>query len=428
MINSVDWSQIQIAMSTARGWTELGIVAVCLGIAWLVDRRVWRVREDKTRPHRLVGSFARVVFPLTAMALLGVARAVMHRRGSPTFFIDIALPMMLALVAIRVVVYGLRRVFRNAAWLKTSERAVAFAIWGVLILHFTGVLPEIAGELDSIDIPLGKSDITLWSVLTSTFAVIATLIVTLWISGLVEQRVMKAAFDVNLRVVLSKVLRAVLLVAGVFIALETVGFDLTLLTVFGGALGVGIGLGLQKLASNYVSGFAILLDRSIRMNDTVTVADRKGVVSRLTARYVVVRDVDGVESIIPNEMIVTSIVLRHPAASEMRLALPVQIAFDADIARALALMEQAAARDPRVRTGDNPPKALLGGFGDYGIRVELGIWVGGTENAKVRDDIRSTVNEAVLAAFRSGGIELAQPPRGPNIVETGTKPATSSPS
>ena len=426
MIAQVDWSQMQVAMSTSRGWTELGIVAICLAVAWLVDLRVWRVRKDATRVHQLPGSFARVVFPLTAMALMGIARAAMHRIGVPTFFLDIALPLMAALVAIRVVVYGLRRLFPTAGWLKTSELTVAFAFWALVILHFTGVLPEIARELDAVELPLG-SDVTLLTILESTLAVIATLILTLWISGLVEQWIMKATFDVNLRVVLSKLLRAVLLMVGVLIALETVGFDLTLLTVFGGALGVGIGLGLQKLASNYVSGFAILLDRSIRMNDTVTVADRKGVVSRLTARYVVVRDVDGVESIIPNEMIVTSIVLRHPAASEMRLALPVQIAFDADIARAIALMEQAATRDPRVRTGDNPPKALLGGFGDYGIRLELGIWIGGTENAKVRDDIRSTVNEAVLAAFRGGGIALAQLPRAPNITETGTKPATPSP-
>ncbi len=427
MIATVDWSQIQIAMSTPRGWTELGIVAICLGAAWLVDRRVWRVREDKTRAHRLAGSLARVVFPLTAMALMAIARAVMHRLSSPTFFIDIALPLLLALVAIRVVVYGLRRLFPNAAWLKTSERTVSFAIWALLILHFTGVLPEVAGELDAFEIPIGRTDVTLLTFLKSTFAVIGTLIVTLWISGLVEQWMMKATFDVNLRVVMSKLVRAVLLMVGVLIALETVGFDLTLLTVFGGALGVGIGLGLQKLASNYVSGFAILLDRSIRMDDTVTVADRKGVVSRLTARYVVVRDIDGVEAIIPNEMIVTSIVLRHPRASEMRLALPVLIAFDADIAQAMALMEQAATADARVRTSDNPPKALLAGFSEYGIRLELGIWVGGTENARNRDNIRSTVNEAMLAAFRTGGIELAQPPLGTHIGVTGTKPATPSP-
>ena len=118
--------------------------------------------------------------------------------------------------------------------------------------------------------------------------VILTIAATLWLSGLVEQRLQHAAnLDSSVRAVVSKLLRAALLVVGVLIALQAIGFDLTLLTVFGGALGVGIGLGLQKLASNYIAGFTILLDRSIRLGDTVTVDNRFGVVAKVTARYVV---------------------------------------------------------------------------------------------------------------------------------------------
>ncbi|MEO6749909.1 MAG: mechanosensitive ion channel domain-containing protein, partial [Casimicrobiaceae bacterium] len=298
MIERVDWSQIQVASSTPRGWTQLGVIVVCIGIAWLVDQRVWRARlagsNAGTGHHRFAGSFARVVFPLTAVLLLAIARAVMRRDG-PTFFLNVALPLMLALVAVRVFVYALRRLFRHAAWLKTSERAVAFAIWGLLILHYTGVLPEIIRELDAIDVPIGKTGVSLLTFLQGALVVVVTLVVTLWISGFLEQRVMNARFDVNLRVVLVKLMRAVLLTVGVLAALEWVGFDLRVLSVFGGALGVGIGLGLQKLASNYVSGFAILFDRSIRMGDIVTVSGVNGIVTRLTARYVVVRALDGSE-------------------------------------------------------------------------------------------------------------------------------------
>jgi len=427
----IDWSQIEIAVSTPRGWAQLGIVAVAFGVAWLVDRRVWRARaadtlarthERSPRARRISGSFARVAFPLTAMVLLLIARAVMRRSG-PTFLLDVALPLMLALVAIRVVVYALRQMFRNAAWLKTSERTVVFVIWAALILHYTGVLPEFASELDSVDIPLGKGGASLLTLFKGTLVVVATLIVTLWISGFLEQRLMNARFDVNLRVVLAKLMRAVLLTVGVLVALESVGFDLTLLTVFGGALGVGIGLGLQKLASNYVSGFAILFDRSIRMGDSVSVSGRNGIVTRLTARYVVVRDTDCVESIVPNEMMVTSIVLRHPPAGEARIALSATIAADSDVTRAMTLMEQSGTHDPRVRTGANPPKALLSGFADYGIRVELGLWVENAELARKQgDSIRSAVYGAMLAAFREHGIELARPPlaAAPQVAE---KPA-----
>ena len=413
MIERVDWSQIQVASSTPRGWTQLGVIVVCIGIAWLVDQRVWRARlagsNAGTVHHRFAGSFARVVFPLTAVLLLAIARAVMRRDG-PTFFLNVALPLMLALVAVRVFVYALRRLFRHAAWLKTSERAVAFAIWGLLILHYTGVLPEIIHELDAVNVPIGKTGVSLLTFLQGALVVVVTLVVTLWISGFLEQRVMNARFDVNLRVVLVKLMRAVLLTVGVLAALEWVGFDLRVLSVFGGALGVGIGLGLQKLASNYVSGFAILFDRSVRMGDIVTVSGVNGIITRLTARYVVVREIDGTESIVPNEMMVTNIVLRHPPAGEARMALPVQVAPASDVARALALMEQSAAADPRVQHGANPPRALVRGFGDNGVNLELGIWVDNANTVRTDGDrIRSTVNQAMLAALRDNGIELARP-------------------
>ncbi len=142
--------------------------------------------------------------------------------------------------------------------------------------------------------------------------------------------------------------------------MQAVGIDLTLLTVFGGALGVGIGLGLQKLASNYIAGFTILLDRSIRLGDMITVDNRFGVVAKLTARYVVVRSLDGIEAVVPNETLVTTTVLNHSYTSrEIRVAVPVQVSYDSDVERALALMEEAARAQPRVLKGPNEPMATV---------------------------------------------------------------------
>ena len=157
-----------------------------------------------------------------------------------------------------------------------------------------------------------------------------------------EQRLQKAArFDSSVRVVISKLVRALLLTVGMLVALQAVGIDLTLLTVFGGALGVGIGLGLQKLASNYIAGFTILLDRSIRLGDRITVDKYTGIVASLTSRYVIVRSLDGVEAVVPNETLVTTIVLNHSRAKrEIRHGLPVQVTHDTDIDLALKLMER----------------------------------------------------------------------------------------
>ena len=186
---------------------------------------------------------------------------------------------------------------------------------------------------------------------------ILTLVVTLWLSGLIEQRLLKAtSFDTNTKAVLAKFVRAVLLVVGVLVALQAIGFDLTLLTVFGGALGVGIGLGLQKLAANYIAGFTILLDRSIRLGDLITVDGRHGVVSRVTSRYVVVTSLDGVEAIVPNETLITTTVLNHSYTTpEIRISIAFQVAYDSDIELALRLMEEAARAEPRVMGAPNRP-------------------------------------------------------------------------
>src|SRR5947199_7404364 len=166
--------------------------------------------------------------------------------------------------------------------------------------------------------------------------------------------------DMNVRVVVAKVFRAVLLLVGVLIALSVVGIDITVLSVFGGALGVGIGLGLQKLASNYIAGFTILLDRSVRIGDMVTVDNRFGIVSKATARYVVVRSLDGVEAIVPNETMVTTTVLNHSYTSrEVRIAVKVQVSYDSDVEKALALLVELALGESRAMRGDHAPRAFV---------------------------------------------------------------------
>lgn len=414
MFAPIDWSRIETAISTPRGWLELAMVAVCIGVAYFADHRVWRARLANNTHDRFTGGLARIVFPVTAMALLLVARALAGRSGS-TFFLDIALPLFFALAGVRVIVYALRQLFVDAQWLRTSELSVSLVVWGIVVLHFVGALPAIAAELEAFKIPLGQSSISLMGIVKGVVAVVATLVVTLWISGLLETRVMKAHFDINLRVVLVKLIRAVLLAVGVLVALDTIGFDLTLLTVFGGALGVGIGLGLQKLASNYIAGFTILLDRSIRMDDRVTVADRTGRVIRLTSRYVVIRGIDGVEAIVPNETMVTSIVLNHSrTAPETRITMPIQVTYDSDVEVAMEVMKDAAAREPRVQAAPQVPQVHLLTFGDNGYQLQLLFWI--TDAEKGQDNLKSSVNRSILDGFKTRGIHLARPSREVRLV------------
>ncbi|HET8874792.1 MAG TPA: mechanosensitive ion channel domain-containing protein [Casimicrobiaceae bacterium] len=416
MIAPIDFSRLQVALALPRGWLELLLTLACIGIAWLVDRRLAQHRARRLPQAHLPGSFIDLGFPLIALLLVYVASIAWRHLVGPPFFLAIATPILIALAVIRMLAYALHRLFPAQTWLPASELAIGTAIWGLAILYFLGVLPEIRATLAQLVIPIGKTDVSLLTIFTGIAVVVVTLIVTLWISGLIEQRLALATqLDANLRVVLAKFIRAVLIVVAVLIALEQIGFDLTLLTVFGGALGVGIGLGLQKLASNYIAGFTILLDRSIRIGDLVTVDGRTGVVSNATSRYVVVRSGDGVEAIVPNETVVTTTVLNHSYTSpQVRLALQVQVAYDSDVEKALALLVEIALREPRVLRDAQAPKSFLVNFADNGITLELGVWINDPHVGQL--DLKSSLNRAILKAFGANGIQIPFPQRDIRIV------------
>jgi small-conductance mechanosensitive channel len=419
----VDYSHIETALAGPPGWQELGLVALCFAIGWLVDRRTrWSPRTPTEAVRVGAGGVNRLIFPLVTLLLLLAAR-VAFKYFHPPFFLSLAIPLVVALALIRLFVYALRGIFGAPPWLKTSERAISFAIWGIVILHFLGVLPQIGDELEAIEIPIGKHGISLLAIGKGALLIVLTVTVSLWLSSLVEHRLLKSeGLDSNLRVVMAKTIRALLLVVAVLVALQAVGLDLTLLSVFGGALGVGIGLGLQKLASNYIAGFTILIDRSIRLGDMITVDGRNGVVTRVTSRYVVVRSLDGVEAIVPNETLVTTTVLNHSYTSrDVRLGVPVQVAYDSDLDHALQLLESAGAVHPRVMKSPNPPKAFVVRFAESGVELELGVWVLDPENGQL--NLRSDLNQAIFRAFAEHGIRIPYPQRELRILD-GASPAS----
>jgi small-conductance mechanosensitive channel len=416
MFAPIDFSRVESALASPAGWIELLIVGACFGVGWLLDRRV---RLESTSEAALVqvglSGVNRVLLPLTTLVLLLVVQAII-RHWHPPFFIAIALPLAVALAVIRLLVFTVRRLFGTPSWLSASERAISFTIWGLVLLYFTGVLPGLRDELSDLEIPVGSKHLSVYELLRGAIAVVLTVAVTLWLSGLLERRLMRATgIDTNLRAVLGKFIRAILLVAGVLFGLQAAGIDLTLLAVFGGALGVGIGLGLQKLASNYIAGFTILLDRSIRLGDMITVDNRYGMVAKVTARYVVVRSLDGIEAIVPNETLATTTVLNHSYSSrEVRIGIPIQISYDSDVDRALQLMVDAACAEPRALRGANAPQAFVVRFGDSGLDLELGLWINDPENGQL--NVKSEINRRIWKAFAGEDIRIPFPQREIRIV------------
>jgi hypothetical protein len=398
----IDFTHIEAALASPAGWWELVIVAVCFAIGWMLDRRlrlqsaseaeVGAPRPRQRQPDAAAARDARTDarrrrrFSALASAVLPPDRHPADGRSG----IDPPHRLRDARALRRA---GVAAVGRSAS--------VSFAIWGIVLLHFTGVLPELWDELDALDIPVGSKHVSVLELLKGSVALILTIAGCLWLSGLIEQRLQRAGkLDSSVRAVISKFVRALLLAAGVLIALQAVGIDLTVLTVFGGALGVGIGLGLQKLASNYIAGFTILLDRSIRLGDLITVDNRLGVVAKVTARYVIVRSLDGVEAVVPNETLVTTTVLNHSYSNREIRTAAVQVSHDTDIDLALKLMEAAAhGRAACVKSAERAG-GVRGPIRRGGIDLELGVWINDPEKASSTCEARSQRDLEVVSRER----------------------------
>ena len=280
------------------------------------------------------------------------------------------------------------------------RKSVSTIFWCLAVLQFFGVLGELVNILDATKIPIGKGDMTLWKLLIAAFSVLLTLGVANWLSTIVAQFIDGAeSLSANQKVVLTRVFSILLMVLAVIIGLGTVGIDLTILSVFGGALGVGLGFGLQKIASNYISGFIILLDKSIKIGDLVQVGTFRGKVTEINTRFTVVRSADGIENIVPNETFVTTAVqnLSYSDGAVIQYV-DISVAYGADVERALQIMLEEASRErPRIVKG-RKGWAYVDSYADSGINLKLGFWLADPVNGA--SAIKTDIGLAVYRRFQ----------------------------
>lgn len=388
---------------------QLLALAACLGAAWLIERW-WRARHAEGT-GRLKDAGSRLVFPLSGMLLVGAMRlALALANFTHVNLLKLAMPLLGSLALVRSVVFVLRQAFPAATWLTAWERIIATAVWGWVALYLTDLLPHVIDALEQVDFALGRQRVNLWMIAHGLFTVFLTVVVALWIAGIIEARLMRVdTLDSSLRIVGVRVAKALLTVVAIVSSLSLVGIDMTALSVFTGALGVGLGLGMQKIASNYVSGFIILLDRSIRLGNVVQVGADVGQVTRITTRYTVLKNTTGTECIVPNDVLISSVVQNQTYSdTRLRLATTVGVAYGTDLDLAMRLMAEAASSQRRV-LADPAPRALLTLFGDSSIQLELGFWIADPEAGK--GGVTSDVNLAVWRAFRDNGIEIPFPQR-----------------
>jgi small-conductance mechanosensitive channel len=401
--------QLLHALLKPSALIELGVFVACLALAWLAVRLL---RGQVAQPgstlfgERIVDG---ALFPAVALLLALLARWLL-RDWVPIALFKLLVPILVSLALIRLTVRVLHASFPDSALMRVVERSVSWVAWIAVVLWITGLLPLLLQELDAITWKLGGTQVSVRNMLEGAITAVLAMLLALWVSSMLESRLLTGATDnLSVRKMAANLLRLLLLFVGLMFALSAAGVDLTALGVLGGAVGVGIGFGLQKLAANYVSGFVILAERSMRIGDTVKVDNFEGRITDISTRYTVIRALNGRESIVPNEMMITQRIENASLAdSKVALTTVVQVAYGTDLTVLLPRIVQAVSEVPRVIDAPGPA-ALLTNFAADGLELTITFWIADPE--KGQSPARSDVNLALLALFNAMGVEIPFPQR-----------------
>ena len=410
-------------LTTIESIIQIITVIFCGALAALTHQR-WQSfitrlfgdLEKRTFFQLILSASNRIAFPMSMLLYLLAIRFVIEQFGVDTAVLDIMTPLLLSLAVIKLAIYVLRTGFTPSPAVRAWEGFISLTIWSMVALHLVGWLDDVIAALDNLAINFGETHISLLSIIELLTAVVFFVVLANWLTRLVESQARRSQYlNPSMQVMLVKISKFSLYGLAFIFALKSVGIDLTAFAVFSGAIGVGIGFGLQKVFSNFISGFILLFDRSIRPGDVISIGDRFGWVQSLHARYVVVKDRDGVETLIPNENMITSEVTNWSYSDRaVRQRIPVQISYHDDPEQAMNLLLEAAKDKPRILQTPEPAARLIG-FGDNGIDLELRIWINDPEQGIA--NVVSDVNLAIWKSFRDHNITIPFPQRDVRIVE-----------
>ncbi len=388
--------------------TEMAAVALCLVLAFGV---VKLLRRSTAGDGILLGrrGYDGALFPLLALGFALAARALFQGHQRIVFF-KLAVPLLASLCIIRISVRVLHSAFPDSRPMRTLERTVSWLVWLGFVLWVTNLVTPLLQFLESVRWTMGGTEFSLRKLIEGGLSAAVVLVLSLWASAAIEARVLAASgVSLSVRMITANAARALLLLVGFLVAMSAAGIPLAALSVVGGAVGVGIGFGLQKLAANYVSGFVILAERSLRIGDVVKIDNFEGSVSDIKTRYTVLRAPNGRESLVPNEMMITQRVENcHFADPNVALTSMVQVAYGTDLGALIPKLLDAMRAVPRVLA--NPgPAVQLSNFASDGLELTLVFWIGDIQNGQ--GNVRSDINLAVLKVINEAGVEIPFPQR-----------------
>ena len=398
-------------MNPQQATQELLLFLACIAMAWFL---VWGVRRVTPQWDLsvLLGQrlFDGVLFPSLLLVLVFITRAILAKLQALWIF-DFLVPVCFSLAVIRLGAKVLQVTFKSADWVRPLERSLSWLAWAAVVLWLTGLLPLVLEELDQIKWKIGASHLSVRTLIEGGLTAVLVMLLTLWVSSAIEAKLLKSSSgsELSLRKAVSNAVTSLLLFVGLMLSLSAVGIDLTALSVLGGAVGVGIGFGLQKLAANYVSGFVILAERSMRIGDSVKVDGFEGRISDIKARYTVIRSLTGRESIVPNEMLINSRVENLSLAdSRILQSTQVTVAYGTDVDGVMQLLLQACKEQNKVL--EEPlPFVTLTNFGADGLEFGAHYWVDQQQAGLLT--LKSEINIRILQLLQAENIEIPYPQR-----------------
>lgn len=422
------WQQGLTLVSQPHFLIQLSLISGSLILAWLFNSFIQTklaLQHPTGLKHVALRSSQRIILPLSLALLFWLCSAVLEANEIPGKLLDLLLPIALALGVVRLLVYVLRKAFSSSPLIKSAEPFVVFTIWLTLVLHLLGWLTPLLKLFDALAVTFGDSRISLLIVIKLILIIVLAFTIALWLAEVINQKMKNSkVISPSMQVGFSKFAKFFLITSAFLFALNAVGINLSSLAIFGGALGVGLGFGLQRIASNFISGFILVFDRSIKPGDIITVGDKFGWVEQLNARYVVLRNRQGVDTLIPNEnLIITEVINWSYADPNVRLEIKIPISYHNDPEQAMALMLQCANASPRVLTTPEPTVRLMD-FAESGMNLQLRVWIADMENGTA--SVKSEINLAIWRAFKANNITMPFPQRDLHL-KSGWPPATQEP-
>ena len=394
-------------------WLQLSILLLIFAIGWFLNSLLQnKLNQDHSSGlrHVAIRSSQRIFLPIFIALSLLIAEGSFAIYQQPAVILHLVLPFALALAIIRLSVYILRKAFISSPLLKAMEPMLVMSIWLIVVLHLSGLLQPLRQLLDHLAITVGTTRLSLLMAVQFVLVVIVAFTIALWLSALVNHRLKQVPhFSPSMQVGFGKLTKVILLSVAFVVSLSAAGINLSSLAIFGGALGVGLGFGLQRITSNFISGFILVMDRSVKPGDIVTVGENFGWVEQMNSRYVVLRNRQGIDTLIPNENLITGEVINWSYADpNVRLEIDVQISYADDPEVAMALMLECAFASPRVLKTPEPTVRLMQ-FAESGMRLQLRVWIADMENGSA--SVRSVINVAIWRSFKERGITMPFPQR-----------------